>query len=68
MGKSPQGHDHKDRPYGTLPGRVGRIIQAFKSITMHEYTVGVKKQGGRHFQVNYGNAILGNTSSAMKRN
>jgi putative transposase len=41
--------DHKDRPYGTLPGTVGRIIQAFKSITTREYIVGVKQHGWRRF-------------------
>jgi len=35
--------DHKDRPYGTLPDTVGRVIQAFKSITTHEYIKGVKQ-------------------------
>jgi REP element-mobilizing transposase RayT len=48
--------DHKDRPYGktdvphgTLDGSLGRIVQAFKSITTHEYTVGVKQSGWRPF-------------------
>jgi len=59
--------DHKDRPYnmghgdrprGTLPGTVGRVVQGFKSITTHEYIVGVKEQGwtpfpGRLWQRNY---------------
>lgn len=37
--------EHEVRPYGTLPNTVGRIIQAFKSITTHEYTIGVKQYG-----------------------
>ncbi len=50
--------DHKDRPYGTLPGTVGRVVQAFKSITTHEYTRGVKQCGwprfkGKIWQRNY---------------
>lgn len=57
--------DHKDRPYGTLPGTVGRIIQAFKSITTHEYSVGVKKSGwpqfqGKLWQRNYWDHIIRN--------
>jgi putative transposase len=32
-------------PNGILPGTVGRIIQAFKSITTDEYINGVKRQG-----------------------
>ena len=61
--------DHKDRPYdvrrdvggrprGTLAGSLGRVVQGFKSITTHEYVVGVKEQGwtpfpGRLWQRNY---------------
>jgi REP element-mobilizing transposase RayT len=50
--------DHKDRPYGTTAGTVGRIIQAFKSISTHQYTVGVKTSGwppfpGKLWQRNY---------------
>lgn len=61
--------DHKDRPYdvgrdvggrprGTLARSLGRVVQGFKSITTHEYIVGVKEQGwtafpGRLWQRNY---------------
>jgi len=50
--------DHKDRPYGTTAGSVGRIIQAFKSIVTHEYVVGVRQNRyppfhGRLWQRNY---------------
>ena len=38
------------RPNGTLPGTVGRIIQAFKSITTDEYINGVKRQGWAPFK------------------
>jgi REP element-mobilizing transposase RayT len=52
------GRDAGDRPRGTLPGTVGRIVQGFKSITTHEYIVGVKEDGwtpirGRLWQRNY---------------
>ena len=65
-GDRPRGGEHEIRPYvgngdrprGTLPGSLGRLVQAFKSVTTHEYTVGVKKQGwapfpGRLWQRNY---------------
>jgi len=45
--------DHKDRPYkahGTLEGTVGRVIQAFKSVTIHEYVVGVRRHEWRLFE------------------
>jgi putative transposase len=48
--------DLQDRPYrgknvlhGTLAGTVGRIIQAFKSLTTHDYIVGVEKRGWKPF-------------------
>lgn len=41
--------DNKDRPYGTSTGSLGRIIQAFKSITTHEYTINVKQNGWKPF-------------------
>ena len=41
----PNQGDHKDRPYGTMKGTVGRIIQTYKSITTHDYIIGVKKHG-----------------------
>ena len=54
----PYNMGHGDRPRGTLPGTVGRVVQGFKSITTHEYIVGVKEQGwtpfpGRLWQRNY---------------
>ena len=57
--------DHKDRPYGTLAGSVGRIVQAFKSITTHEYINGVKQNGwapfpGKLWQRNYWEHIIRN--------
>jgi len=50
--------DHKDRPYGTTAGSVGRIIQAFKSRVTHEYVMGVRQQmwtpfNGKLWQRNY---------------
>ena len=42
--------EHKVRPYGTLPGTVGRVVQAFKSITTHEYARGVKQCGWPRFK------------------
>lgn len=37
------------RPHGTKPDSIGRIIQAFKSITTFEYTRGVKEHGWAKF-------------------
>ena len=37
--------DHQDRPYalhGTLPGTIGRVVQAFKSLTTNEYIAGIR--------------------------
>ncbi|MCD6560194.1 MAG: transposase [Deltaproteobacteria bacterium] len=42
--------EHKVRPYGTLPGTLGRIIQAFKSITTNRYIAGVKQKQWPPFQ------------------
>jgi putative transposase len=55
--------DHKDRPYGTVERSLGRIVQAFKSITTHRYTIGVKGRGwqpfpGRLWQRNYYEQII----------
>lgn len=64
--------DHKDRPYnmrnigrprGTLPGSVGRIVQAFKSLTTHEYIRGIRGNGwhsfnGKLWQRNYYEHII----------
>lgn len=50
---------------GTLPNTAGRIIQAFKSMTTHEYIKGVKISGwppfpGRLWQRNYWDHIVRN--------
>ena len=55
--------EYKIRPYGTLPGTVGRISQVFKSITTHEYKNGVKQHGwlpfpGKLWQRNYWEHII----------
>lgn len=55
------------RPRGTLPDTVGRIVQAFKSITTHAYITGVKQQGwppfaGKLWQRNYWEHIIRNES------
>jgi REP element-mobilizing transposase RayT len=55
--------DHKDRPYGTLPGTVGRMVQAYKSITTVEYGKGVKQSGlpafsGKLWQRNYWERVI----------
>jgi len=47
---------------------LGDMVGAFESITTVEYIRGVKSKSGSHLMVNYGNAIIGNTSSEMKRN
>jgi REP element-mobilizing transposase RayT len=53
----------ENRPYGTLAGTVGRVIQAFKSLTTHAYTIGVKQHGwmpfpGRLWQRNYPEHVI----------
>ena len=55
--------DHKDRPYGTTDGSVGRIIQAFKSLSTNRYIHGVKKNNwppfpGKFWQRNYYERII----------
>ncbi|MFY9940929.1 MAG: transposase [Desulfobacterales bacterium] len=55
--------EHKVRPNGTLPDTVGRIVQAFKSITTHKYITGVKQYGwppfpGKLWQRNYYERII----------
>jgi hypothetical protein len=55
--------EHKVRPYGTLVGTVGRIVQAFKSLVSREYMDGVKNHGwppfsGRLWQRNYYEHII----------
>jgi putative transposase len=57
--------DHKDRPYGTLDGSAGRIIQAFKSLTTNAYINGVKNDNwppfpGKLWQRNYYERIIRN--------
>ena len=55
--------DLKDRPYGTLDGSVGRIVQAFKSLTTNTYIQGVKNKNwppfpGKLWQRNYYERII----------
>ena len=55
--------DHKDRPYGTAEGSLGRVAQAFKSLTTHEYIAAVKAHGwpifaGRLWQRNYWEHVI----------
>jgi hypothetical protein len=52
--------EHKVRPYGTAPDLVGYIVQAFKSITGHECTIGDGQHGWPPFSGNYGNGIIAN--------
>jgi REP element-mobilizing transposase RayT len=46
--------DHKDRgsdrPHGTVSGTLGRVIQAFKSLTTRDYITGVKQRGWAAFE------------------
>lgn len=42
--------EYKIRPYGTRDGSIGRMIQAFKSITTHHYTMGIKQEGWQPFE------------------
>ncbi|MBI4643754.1 MAG: hypothetical protein HY743_08560 [Deltaproteobacteria bacterium] len=61
--------DHKDRPYGkirpqgTAAGSIGRIVQAFKSMTTHQYLRGIREYGwqpfpGKLWQRNYYERIV----------
>ena len=55
--------DHKDRPYGTSVNSLGRVMQAFKSITTVAYVAGVEQHGwppfpGRLWQRNYYERII----------
>ncbi len=57
--------DHKDRPYGTADNSLGRVIQAFKSLTTHTYVKGVNSHGwqpfpGRLWQRNYHERVIRN--------
>ena len=65
------GADHKDRPYGkgdrpkgTLPGSLGRVVQAFKSVTTCEYIAGTKLKNwpypGKLWQRSYYDHIVRN--------
>lgn len=63
--------DHKDRPYGTYSGSVGRVMQVFKSITTHEYIGGVNQYGwplfsGKLWQRNYYEHIIRDEISCSK--
>ena len=55
-----------NRQNGTLPNTVGRILQAYKSITTDEYIAGVKQRGWKPFryklwQRNYWEHIIRDT-------
>ena len=55
--------EHKVRPYGTDAGSVGRIVQAFKSMTTIAYIRGVSEHGwppfeGRLWQRNYYERVI----------
>jgi len=55
--------EHKVRPYGTPAGSVGRIVQAFKSMTTNAYIHGVNEHGwppfpGRLWQRNYYERVI----------
>lgn len=55
--------EHKVRPYGTAEGSVGRIVQAFKSMTTNAYIHGVNEHGwplfaGRLWQRNYYERVI----------
>ena len=69
--------EHKVYPYrtdqlqGTLPGTIGRIIQAFKSITTNEYIAGVRQNSwkpfqGRLWQRNYYEHIIRNEAAYLE--
>ncbi len=55
--------EHKVRPYGTGLGSLGRVVQAFKSITTHDYIFGVRNEHwpafeGKLWQRNYWEHIV----------
>ncbi|MDN3512246.1 MAG: hypothetical protein NG784_13220, partial [Candidatus Jettenia sp.] len=63
--------EHKVRPYGTLSNSLGRIVQAFKSVTTHEYIIGVKENSwppfpGKLWQQNYYEHIVRNEDKLNK--
>jgi putative transposase len=64
--------DDKHRPYenpgGTQPDSIGRMVQAFKSLTMREYIRGVRESGWPSFENVFGNAIILNAFCAMTWN
>jgi hypothetical protein len=45
----PDQGDHEDRPYGTLAGTIGRVMQGFKSITTRKYIIGIRDNGWSPF-------------------
>jgi REP element-mobilizing transposase RayT len=62
--------EHKVRPYGTQNGSVGRIVQAFKSLTTNAYIRGVKQSGwppfpGRVWQRNYYERVIRDEKEMM---
>ena len=63
-GQGEQGQcEHKVRPYGTHTDSLGRILQAFKSITTNAYIRGVNQSGwppfmGRLWQRNYYERVI----------
>ena len=63
-------HPDGERPEGTLPETIGRIMQAFKSICTHDYITGVKQQGwqrfsGRLWQRNFWERVIRNELELM---
>jgi putative transposase len=59
------------RPYGTLAGTVGRVVQVFKSMTTHEYIKGVQRFGwvpfiGKLWQRNYYEHVIRDEASYLK--
>ncbi len=55
--------DGPNRPIGPLIGTLGRVIQAFKSITTHKYVMGIRHWGwppfnGRLWQRNYHDRVI----------
>jgi putative transposase len=68
---TPDPGDQTNRPHGTLPETLGRVVQAFKSITTCEYIDGVKQSGwpsfpGKLWQRNYWEHIIRNDSEMVR--
>lgn len=66
-GVRPSPSANRPRPEGTIPGSLGRVVQAFKSTTTVRYIEGIRRQGWRRFpnrlwQPDYFDRVVGSSS------